>query len=83
MVKMTQEEAAKVIDKKTTEAMNLIREAEAIADEYGLDFNFDVAYGMGGYYHGRQASADWDSSDEENWDSSDESYGWISSSQGC
>ena len=34
------------------EAQNLVHEAEAIADEYGLEFEMDLGgYGMGGTYY--------------------------------
>lgn len=75
MADMTKEEAAKLIDDKTTEAMNLIREAEAIADQYKLDFSFSVAYGMGGWYYGDPEDRDTEYDDEPD--------GWCPSSQSC
>ena len=75
MSTMTKEEAAKAISEKTEAAMKLIREAEAIANEHSLDFYFDVAYGMGGYYHGRPSLNDWNESNYE--------AGWSPSSQSC
>jgi len=73
--KMTNEEAAKAISEKVSEAYAAINAAESIADEYKLDFNFSVAYGMGGYYNGDPEDRD-DDDDEMN-------DGWSPSSQGC
>ena len=76
MTDMTKEDAARVIAEKTNAAMALVREAEEIAKEHKLDFHFDVAYGMGGWYNG-----------DEDWDDSDcydnEDRGWNPSSQSC
>lgn len=50
MSKRTDQQAYAEISRLTSEAMKLIREAEKIADTHGLEFSFDVAYGMGGTY---------------------------------
>lgn len=38
------------ISRLVTEAHDLLRQAEKLADEAGIGFSFDVEYGMGGYY---------------------------------
>ncbi len=48
---MTKSEVAKLIAEKVTQSRAILREAEALADEHGLDFSIDPpAYGMGGWY---------------------------------
>jgi hypothetical protein len=37
---------------KVQEFNSALAQAEAIADEYGLEFSIEPAYGMGGYYEG-------------------------------
>jgi hypothetical protein len=73
-------EAMVLIEEKTNQANELIIEAQKIADKFGLEFSFTVAYGMGGYYCGK-GSEDW----EETSYSSD--YGktgyWMPSSKNC
>jgi hypothetical protein len=49
-----------------------VAEAEAFADENGLEFTLDIAYGMGGTYVSEGAAAKWESSS-----------GWMPSSQSC
>lgn len=75
----TKQEAGAQISKNTDEAQRLIREAQSIADEHGLEFYFCVSYGMGGSYTGHQKPDNWDSSD----DYYDEESGWSPSSQSC
>lgn len=75
----TKKEAAVEMATKVQLALALIKEAEALADEHGLDFSLNVAYGMGGWYTGKRNQEDWDSSDTV----SIEDYGWQSSSQSC
>lgn len=71
-------EANAKISKKLAEATALIRECEAIADEFGVEFHWDgPEYGMGGYY-----TPDFEHSDEESWYNSDET-GWQASSHSC
>lgn len=73
-------EAEERISKLTNEAEEKIREAEKIADEFGLEINFSVAYGMGGTYYPKKNS--WDESFDS--DNSDDSEGeWRSSSSSC
>lgn len=50
MSNMTREEAQRKIDELRETALQAIREAETIADDHGISFDFDVAYGMGGWY---------------------------------
>lgn len=64
------------IDRLTAEALRLIREAEKLADEGGVRFSFDVAYGMGGTYCPKG---------HENWDCVvlEERGDWMPSSHSC
>ena len=78
------EEQIKEANTKIAEHINTayaeISAAEKIADEYGLEFSWDLAYGMGGWYTGKNAhKEEWEEFDEED----EESYGWKSSSQSC
>ncbi len=61
------------ISRLVSEAYELIRQAEALADEAGLSFNFDVSYGMGGTYVSEGAA------EQEGWKDS----GWHASSHSC
>jgi hypothetical protein len=67
------EKISKEIQVKLAEAMKLIREAQALADQYKLSFSFDVSYGMGGTYYGDPAERDEDYSSD----------GWLASSNSC
>jgi hypothetical protein len=49
-----------------------VAEAEAFADEHGLEFTLDIAYGMGGTYVSEKAAEGWSFS-----------AGWMPSSQSC
>lgn len=51
------------------EAKAKIKEAEAIADQHGLMFDFSLGYGMGGTYTGETVD-DWESSTQGEWQSS-------------
>lgn len=62
-----------IIEEKLSQAMKLIRECEAIANEHKLMFSMQVAYGMGGDYYG----------DQEQWDDEYMVEGWAPSSMGC
>lgn len=84
-------EALQKIEELKTQAMELIKKAEVIADEANVTFNFDVSYGMGGTYFPKKkeevkpvkASED---EDDEDYDNSDEEWdesGWVSSSSMC
>ena len=62
------------IAKLTDQAIGLVRQAEQIADEACVEFNFDVAYGMGGTYVPAGLAKEY---------SYYEGAGWQSSSSGC
>lgn len=49
---LTSEQASKEISRLVSEAYAAIAQAEAIADAHELNFDFDLAYGMGGTYIG-------------------------------
>ena len=44
-----------LLHEKVTECNSALRQAEASADEYGLEFSIDPSYGMGGYYEGTES----------------------------
>lgn len=44
-----------LLHEKVAEFNSALRQAEAIADEYGLEFSIDPSYGMGGYYEGTES----------------------------
>lgn len=74
---LTEEEANKKIAELVAQSLACLREACSIVDqypEYGLEFSFGPAYGMGGYYDG-------------GFDDSEGSYssdkGWHPSSMSC
>lgn len=48
-----------------------IGEAEVVGEEKGIEFSFDLAYGMGGTF-----GAGWDASSDSEWE-------WQASSQSC
>lgn len=75
---MNKEEAAKKIAALTEQAEQLVREAQAVANEHTLDFYFSIAYGMGGYYTGH--GSDWEPSEHEYGLDED---GWAASSNSC
>ncbi len=75
---MTKEQAVKELAEKVAEAYAALDAAKVIANEHGLEFSFSPAYGMGGYYTGKDEH--WDGSDDDDWESS---YGWSPSSQSC
>ena len=68
------DEAKSKIDSCTKQALCLLKEASELADETGVYFSFDVAYGMGGTY-----------SPETKFDGNDDysDRGWCASSRGC
>lgn len=66
------------ISKLTTQAVELIRKAEVIAQEYQITFSWDLEYGMGGYFgeecdYGSPSEPDEDGRYEFNWNSSSQS----------
>ena len=70
--------ASEAISEHVAAAYAAIQEAEKLADEFGLEFSFDLTYGMGGTYIGKnyseRAGHDWYSSNEGS---------WLASSQSC
>jgi hypothetical protein len=76
---MDKQEATKLISEKITAAYALISEAEAISEQSGVGFNFDLTYGMGGHYLPQSQAAEWFSSDCYG----EERGGWQASSQSC
>lgn len=71
---MNKEKAAAAIADKVNQAEKLISEAEKLADEHGLEFDFSPAYGMGGEYIGKgspRLASGWNE------------QGWNPSSQSC
>jgi hypothetical protein len=74
---MNQKEAYEQIAKHVEAAHAEIKKAEALADEHGCEFSFDLAYGMGGTYYPKVKP----DSENEDWESSNE--GWMSSSSMC
>ena len=75
---VTKKEASTEIATKVKLALALVKEAEALADEHGLEFSVNIAYGMGGWYTGKGSREDWDSSESTEGD-----FGWSASSQSC
>ncbi len=64
--------ANKKLSVLVTNARAALSEAEKFADKYHLDFYWQPAYGMGGFYNGNP--------DERG---EDDEGGWSSSSSGC
>ena len=60
MTKMTQKQAQVELDRLTTKAEEMLGEAEGVATEYGLEFSFSPAYGMGGWFE----SGEWSPSSQ-------------------
>jgi hypothetical protein len=83
------EEASKILDKTVSDAMKLVRHAEKIATKFELEFSFNVAYGMGGYFYGYDPRVDWYGEDELEEMKADGCFpdpnriGWQSSSSNC
>ena len=61
------------IDSKLKQAYALIKECEDIATSEGLEFSFDVAYGMGGTFYGEPFKDYY----------GDTRQGWQASSHSC
>lgn len=59
------------------QAYDMIKKAQDIADEYGLEFSFKPSYGMGGTYYGKGSEGYYDN------DPLREEGEWVSSSQSC
>ena len=78
------EQAKKEVERLKEEAYAKIKEATAIADKWGVTFNWDLAYGMGGtYYPQHTEDSKWSESSDDVWRPSDTEDGWYSSSQSC
>lgn len=80
---MTKEEATTKIAELLKEARTKLNEATEIADEAGVSFFWDVAYGMGGRYISEKAAREhtWRKEGSPLYEGED--YGWISSSASC
>lgn len=75
------EKAMKAISEKIKQAEAIIFEAEAIANENGVSFDWEgFAYGMGGYFVPKSSDEDWSGSYDEE---SNENGVWLSSSRSC
>jgi len=72
----------KTIDRYLSEAYAALATAQTIADEEGISFRFEPAYGMGGTYYPPQKVKEWDYLRYE-YGLDPENGGWISSSQTC
>jgi hypothetical protein len=84
MSKFTEEqikEANQQIAELLDGAYTNINKAEAIANEFGLEFDWDLEYGMNGTFYGTGYKPSWAASDDD-WISSD-NQGWNPSSQSC
>lgn len=69
-------EAAAKIEELTSQAQQLVWEAESLADEHGLEFTLDIGgYGMGGTYYSEKYH------EEQGFRYSEP--GWNASSQSC
>jgi hypothetical protein len=73
---LTKQEAAAELAKLVANINSAISDAERVADEHGLDFSLDMAYGMGGTYYGENHEY---VSGRESWADA----GWNPSSQSC
>ena len=87
---MTKQEAYAKISVLTAEAKAKVKEAEKIADDHGVDFSFNVSYGMGGTYKGqspvrRAALAKLSPEEREALGVAEDTddFGWQSSSSQC
>lgn len=68
------QEATQQIAKLLSQAEELVREAQAIADDTGVTFDLDIGgYGMGGYYDPNDREDQW----------GNDNGGWHASSQSC
>ena len=82
-VPKTNKELYVVLDKLVQKGVNGIKEAENFANEHGLTFNIDIAYGMGGTYYPTIKMIK-NIHDEGSWvNSYNERSGWVSSSSNC
>lgn len=85
MTNKEREEKIAALNKLIEESEKALQEAEAFADEHGLEFSWEgPAYGMGGYYQSKKAYLAEYGEDEplvNSW--GEEQYGWQASSQSC
>ena len=72
------QELAKMVEA----AEQALKNCEDFADKYGLEFNFEPAYGMGGTYTGKGISEKAEP-EVSTWDWGTGSWGWYPSSQSC
>lgn len=82
MKKLTREQANSLIAEKISDAKVLLKEAEKLANEHALSFDWNMDhYGMSGTFYGKGTS--WNDSscyaDEEG----SEEHGWRTSSDDC
>lgn len=77
---MTKEEAKKKIEELKEKAQRALWDAEIIADEHGITFDFEITYGAGATYYPASEVDDWM---KEDLGLSDDEGAWISSSQMC
>jgi len=75
------EEKVKELNRLVNLAHKALETAKKFADAEGLEFVFDPAYGMGGYYVGAN-SEDWHAGDEYQPRNPGKGY-WVPSSSGC
>jgi hypothetical protein len=74
---MTDQEKQKQLSDLVKNIQDAVNNAMKFADEHGLEFRLDTAYGMGGTYFGKT---------HEDRASIERNYcndGWLSSSQNC
>lgn len=77
---MTKEEAEKKIKALKKKAQETLWEAEVLADEHGIVFDFEITYGAGATYYPASEVDDWM---KEDLGLADDEGAWISSSQMC
>jgi hypothetical protein len=75
-IELSKADARKLLNEKVQAAYAAIADAQVIADKHGLNFDFDIAYGMGGSYIG-------DPEEREEYDEDELDGGWRSSSAMC
>lgn len=81
---MTTEEAQKLLNEAVNKIDKAVADAITIADEHGLEFTLDIAYGAGCTYYPPQylQSEDGEWLVEEYYLDAEQG-GWVSSSQTC
>lgn len=72
------------ITELVSKSLEKLKEAEKIADEYGLEFTFDPAYGMGGTYCGKgSVKEEYDYSSRKDVEKIRDEGEWMASSNSC